>query len=102
MESFAITYRQGKDNVIFEQDNCRPHTAAVGLCFLQDANINILLWTARSPDLLPIERIWNMMCRSVGNLPNPPINVLQLHYTLQVALDDMLQDSIDHFIIGFG
>ena len=45
----------------FQQDNARPHTARVALNCLQACPT--LPWPARSPDLSPIEHVWDMMGR---------------------------------------
>ncbi|GFV73986.1 transposable element Tcb1 transposase [Trichonephila clavipes] len=42
---------------IFQQDNARPHTTRVSQdCLI---TLNTLLWPARSPDLSPVEHIWD-------------------------------------------
>ncbi|UYV69295.1 hypothetical protein LAZ67_6003159 [Cordylochernes scorpioides] len=45
----------------FQQDNARPHTARVTMDCLQSCRT--LPWPARSPDLSPIEHIWDVMGR---------------------------------------
>ncbi|KAI3366544.1 hypothetical protein L3Q82_000676 [Scortum barcoo] len=47
------------------QDNARPHVAGVCQQFLQDKGIDAMDWPARSPDLNPIEHIWDIMYRSI-------------------------------------
>ncbi|GFY32997.1 transposable element Tcb2 transposase [Trichonephila clavipes] len=42
---------------IFQQDNARPYTARVSQDCLR--TVTILPWPAQSPDLSPIERIWD-------------------------------------------
>ncbi|GFX01096.1 transposable element Tcb2 transposase [Trichonephila clavipes] len=42
---------------IFQQDNARPHTARVSQDCL--CTVSTLPWPARSPDLSPIEHIWD-------------------------------------------
>ncbi|KAL0152518.1 hypothetical protein M9458_052241 [Cirrhinus mrigala] len=47
------------------QDNARPHVAGVCQQFLQDEGIDAMDWPARSPDLNPIEHIWDIISRSI-------------------------------------
>ncbi|GFT52292.1 transposable element Tcb2 transposase [Trichonephila clavipes] len=56
----------------FQQDNGRPHTARVPQDFLR--HLQILPWSARSPDLSLVERVWYQLkqqmtsCHSVHDL----------------------------------
>ena len=47
------------------QDNARPHVAGVCQQLLQEEGIDAMDWPARSPDLNPIEHIWDIMSRSI-------------------------------------
>ncbi|KAI3351697.1 hypothetical protein L3Q82_020530, partial [Scortum barcoo] len=38
--------------------------------FLQDEGIDAMDWSARSPDLNPTEHIWDIMSRSIHQLPH--------------------------------
>ena len=50
---------------IFQHDNARPHTARHTQNILPIHNVNVLQWPARSPDLSPIEHLWDHLGRQV-------------------------------------
>ncbi len=43
---------------VFQQDNAKPHTAAITTAWLRSRRVRVLNWPACSPDLSPIENIW--------------------------------------------
>ena len=49
----------------FQQDNARPHTAGICQQFLQTQNFAVLPWPPYSPDLSPIEHIWDVLGQRV-------------------------------------
>ena len=52
-------------NLILQQDNARPHVARVCQDFLANNNIAPLAWPPYSPDLTPIEHMWDELDRRV-------------------------------------
>jgi hypothetical protein len=53
-------------------DNARPHMARVVNEFLDEVGINRMEWPPRSPDLNPIEHVWDMIEKKVKvRIPAP-------------------------------
>lgn len=57
VEPVAIPYLQKRDNSIFQQDNARPHTAALTTRFSPYSQFTSFPWQAKSADLSPIENV---------------------------------------------
>lgn len=60
LQPALLPYPQGHLDVLFQHDNTRPHIARRTTDFLQEADVNIFLGPSRSPDLNPIEYVWDM------------------------------------------
>ncbi|UYV62057.1 hypothetical protein LAZ67_1007668 [Cordylochernes scorpioides] len=65
----TLPYLQGVPNALYQQDNARPHTARISQQALQD--IQMLPWPPYSPDLSPIEHVWDIIGRRLHALPQP-------------------------------
>ncbi|GFW41472.1 transposable element Tcb2 transposase [Trichonephila clavipes] len=52
-------FLNGLPGAFFQQDNARPHTARAAEHF------QTLPWPARSPDLSPVEHVWNQVKRQM-------------------------------------
>ena len=67
---------------ILMDDNARPHRGRVTNQFLETETIVRMEWPARSPDMNPIEHVWDMLQRAVSARPIQPITVAQLRVAL--------------------
>ncbi|UYV84045.1 Transposase [Cordylochernes scorpioides] len=65
----TLPYLQGVPNSLYQQDNARPQTARISQQALQD--MKMLPWPPYSPDLSPIEHVWDIIGRRLHALPQP-------------------------------
>jgi transposase len=75
----AVPFMRQHPNLrLFQQDNARPHTARIAQDYLQQELIQMFPWPAFSPDMSPIEHIWDELGRRVHRRQPQPANMEQL------------------------
>lgn len=97
----VIPFIRRNQNTVLQQDNARPHSARNTVIALQDRGIEVLPWPARSPDLSPIEHIWDIMGRLVNDpdrypIPAASFNILEAR--LRHEWTQIPQHDIQHLI----
>lgn len=98
VEPHILPFLQQLEDPLFQQDNARPHIARRSMNRFVEDNVNLLPWPPRSPDLSPIEHVWDIMGRRLRNLLHPPQTLQALQHELQVAWDTIPQEEIDHLL----
>ena len=62
-----------EENGILQQDGARPHTARVTQQLITGNNISLLNRASMSPDMSPIEHVWDELKIRVYTRPHPPV-----------------------------
>ncbi|GFV74293.1 transposable element Tcb2 transposase [Trichonephila clavipes] len=86
------------DKFVFMDDNATCHrTLAVQDC-LDSEGIQRLVWPARSPDLNPIENVWDALGRQVAGRNYTPTNKNTLIRALTEEWDKLPQQLLDNVV----
>nr|CAH7722538.1 unnamed protein product [Callosobruchus chinensis] len=88
------------DQFIFMDDNDRPHRTRPVQQALENRNIARLEWPAISPDMNPIEHVWDYVSRAIFNQNNPPRSTQELIVAATEEWDNIPQEVINNLIIG--
>ena len=87
-------------NITFQQDNARVHVARLSIAFLQQNNVDVLRWPPYSPDLSPIEHLWDILDSRVRRLPQPPTTLQALLVALIQEWNAIPQAQINRLILS--
>lgn len=80
------------------QDNARPHTARIVGEYYINAGVDVMRWPARSPDLNPIEHLWDIMGRRARALNPAPETLEGLAEALREIWNAIDQEQIRRLI----
>ena len=87
--------------IIFQQDNAPAHKKASVLNFLSQQNFETLDWPPQSPDLSPIEWVWNiikMKMKAMKPRPRTPARIQAAILDIWGNLEDFTREkTIDTF-----
>lgn len=83
---------------ILMDDNARPHRALLLDEFLESEDIRRMDWPSRSPDLNPIEHVWDGLGRAIASRNPPPRTIQGLKTALLNEWDQLPQEFINCLI----
>ncbi|GFW15410.1 transposable element Tcb2 transposase [Trichonephila clavipes] len=87
---------------LFMDDNAPCHRTVAVEQLLESEDIEHMDWPARSPDLNPIEHVWDFLGRRLAARTLPPVTIRELRLALQDEWAAMPQQLIDTLILSMG
>ncbi len=85
-------------HLMLQHDNARPHVARICTQFLEAENIPVLAWPAYSPDMSPIEHVWDALDRRIRQRVPVPANIQQLRTTIEEEWTNFPQATTNNLI----
>lgn len=88
------------DSFVLMHDNARVHTARVVTDYLDAVNIQRLQWPARSPDMNPIEHVWDNLKRRIRSRTPAPRTISELKTAAVEEWENIPQSDIQDVMDG--
>ncbi|GFV91263.1 transposable element Tcb1 transposase [Trichonephila clavipes] len=79
-------------------DNARPHKGDIVDDYLESEGIARMAWPTYSPDLNPIENLWDALGRAVSSRFPPPATLIELETALHEEWRLLNSAVVDHLI----
>jgi transposase len=84
-------------SLVFQQDNAKPHKGPKVMEWLKKQKFNYINWPPQSPDLSPIEMIWNVMklkLKSLKPRPRSKGDISNAFHKIWEEMDDKLRKDV--------
>ncbi len=85
-------------HLMLQHDNARSHDARICTKFPEAENIPVLAWPAHSPDMSPIEHVWDALDRRIRERVPVPANIQQLRTAIEEEWTNIPQATINNLI----
>ena len=101
LDPYVLPYAQNYvGTFILMDDNARPHRNRLVDAYKTTNGINGMEWPARSPDLNPIEHVWDMLQRAISNRLVKPQTVAELQRALLDEWANIPQLELQNLIMS--
>ena len=99
LQPVVVPYIQTMEpGALLQDDNARPHRARIVDAYLQQQHITRINWPACSPDLSPIEHVWDQLGRAVQARLNVNSTRADLRRFLVEEWDRLPQDNVQRLV----
>ena len=88
--------------LLFQQDNAPCHKARKAMRWFEDENVPLLPWPAQSPDLNPIEPLWDELDRRIRKRKPLPANLTELKAALREEWEQIPRTVYEKLILSMG
>jgi len=84
--------------IVFQQDGDPKHTAKIVKEWIGKQHFKLMEWPAQSPDLNPIENLWSIVKRRLGQYEAAPSNMANLWERVAAEWSRIPKDIIENLV----
>ena len=88
------------DNFIFQQDNDPKHTSKLASEFFENKGISLLSWPPQSPDMNPVENIWDLLKSKISEKRTK--NIKELEEFAFEEWNNISLETCQNYALSFG
>ena len=98
LQPIGIPFMRNNGLTLLQQDNARRHMAKLTTDFLRQQGVNVMPWPSLSPDLNPIEHLWDELGQRVRACPVQPQNLRQFEIALHQEWAQIPQNVVRRYV----
>lgn len=87
-----------EEEIVFQQDGDPKHTAKIVREWIGKQHFQLMEWPAQSPDLNPIENLWSIVKRRLGQYETAPTNMANLWERVTAEWNRIPKDIIENLV----
>jgi transposase len=89
-------YELDRKDIVFQQDNDPKHTSSLARQWFENNDIEVLPWPPQSPDLNPIEHLWQSLKRRLAAYETEPTGMHELWQRVEAEWNNIpMQECLD-------